>query len=1107
MKKHAVWPWFVIPTFLAVFLLSFWFIARTQHTSPNSASFPLEKEAFYQAAQSLYDSMLNAHKEASENARCGGGADPDYDSIEMIKRHAKTWIKLATQMVDALPTIKQIQASLPKALATRIRNFEILHALSLVRAKIPDVDCYGDRRPPDYDAVDKYFDSFTPYALKKEEFLQAYSTSLKLVYALLIQSAQQGLDISAYLRFLEDKPDNTPLELRDAGNYDMDASKNPLVIAQLKALYFSTNSYLFFTDTMSGLGHYSAEAYYKEIYKPLNLDLEFTRALNQYYMSVLWRVYGVAKLFNQAQPLEQTLKNFPHICFNATLSKEMETACRGVLARPNAPLQDYLRNFRLIGFDNQPCLYLTSQNTLKTFRSKNPLCRVLQAHPPNMGAPLSKDLILAFQNAQDFLKNTAPTRDAQNLQEWLPTAKSYFNAILQATPLASLQGSKWAYLLDYESLHLLALLEGELADSDQFNDLKFYFTNTPAPLLAQDYARLLDFIYTPLIQASKQGLDPSFYLKNLQDSQFHAIHPCATKDYCTLPPDIPPSAWLEDFKSADLAMDFAAHSGSFGLDWFNADTWYKSLSVSQQQAFKLWDLHYKKRVEAFFYAKDYYVDTLKHPERLSAMYLRANPTPCFYPKYLSPKSAQNCQQILKAQSFNPFRYREYLRSFMLLGIDNSPCLYLNAKEELRGFDSKNPSCKALQAWALYTPPKEIALPPLFLQHVEAMRTLLESALQEAHTQDPTCQQDRTQFLQGVLPQLEQQAQSALESLPLFSNFKPNNDKEKALLKRMQQQAMFLLFALLEGGSEDTCQKNTPTSTETITQNLIRALNFLYQPLIRAHAQGLDAVWYVHTLAHIQDLKHCGGCGDLGKRVQDFIDRRYNAGNTYDGRIAYTIYQDFDIVSLVYDLIMSKSNPHLGYNLLNTLKIARTHALQQNDSKKEDRIFIFSWDKDGDGDMHFLGSTNQNGNQALDLSKEGISTMMDKQKPLRPMNFFALRRVAQFLDAQEALSVDQGDDVYNTPIFFPRYPSACLRLEYLRESTQTECAQMFRSEKYDVSALKAYLQDYIMVSLQGVPCLYLDEQKQVNGLGSASRLCQSLLKPLSKKGWFYHDEGH
>ncbi|WP_120945396.1 hypothetical protein [Helicobacter labacensis] len=1089
MKKHS-WTWFVIPAFLATFVLSFYFIARAQHTPHKSAPLSLNKDAFYNALQNLYDSMLNAHRKASENARCDGGTDPDYNSIEMIKHHANTWIKLATQMVDTLPTIKQIQANLPKPLAARIRNFEILHALSLVRAKIPDVDCYGDRRPPDYDTVDKQFDSFTPYALKKEEFLQDYSTSLELVYALLIQSAKRGLDIRAYLHFLERALDDTPLELRNDRNYDISPSTNPLAAAQLKALHFSTNSYLFPTIAFaSDLGAYSSKAYVKEIYKPLNLDLGFIRALNLYYISVLWRVYGVAKLLSASQPLEQTLKNFPHICFGMALSKEVKVACQGVLARPNAKLQEYLRRVRLIGFNNQPCLYLTPQNTIQTFRSKNPLCRVLQAHPPNMGAPVSKDLVMAFQNAQDFLTNTASTRD--DIQEWLPTAKAYFNAILQATPLASLTGSKWAYLLDYESWHLLALLEGI----------------APAPLLAQKYARLLDFIYTPLIQAFKQGLDPSFYLKNLKDSQFHAINPCATQDYCTLPPDIPPSLWLEDFKSADLAMDFVTHNRSFGLDWFHADVWYKSLPANQQQAFKLWDLHYTKRAEAFFYSKDYYVDTLKHPENLSAWWLRTNLTPCFAPQYLSPASVQNCQQIFNSQSFSPSAYRDYLTNFRLLSVGNSPCLYLHTKDQLRGFKPKTPLCKALQAWALYSPPKEIALPPLFLQSLETMRTRLEETLQKAYQQDSICKRDRAYFLQGVLPQLEQQAQSALESLPLLANFKPNNDKEKALLKRIQQQAMSLLFALLEGGSKDNCQKSPPVPTQEIAQNFMRALNFLYQPLMRAHTQGLDAWWYVHTLARIQEFQCAGGCEGLGKRMQGVANDRSVSGNIYDGRIAYTIYQDFDIISLIYDFIMGKPNPHLGYNLLNALKVARTAPHQQNDQR--DHIFIFSLDKNLD--MHFLGSTNDN--QALDLSKEGIATMMDQQKPLRPVNFFALRRVAQFLEDQGILDIDRNDDLYNTSVlynsltFFSKYPGACLRPEYLRKSTQSQCAQIFRSERYDVATLKAYLQNYIMVSMQGVPCLYLDEQKQIKGLGSASRLCQSLLKPLSKKGWFYHDEGH
>ncbi|WP_104725857.1 hypothetical protein [Helicobacter felis] len=1130
MKKHAIWPWFVIPTFLAVFLLSFWFIARAQHTPPNSAQFPLDKEAFYQASQNLYDSILKAIKETSKEATCNHVDTTIYDA-GVLDDHAKAWIELATTMVDALPTIKQIQASLPKVLATRIRSFEILHAFFLVRDKIPGVSCYSDLSPDDI-----YADGvFNPDPLDKEALLENFSTSLKLVYALLIQSAQQGLDVNAYLHFLGQQASiPEPNLIQGLGSFLKDgnlASANPTIFAQLKTLYSSARPIPGLSIFSIELGPYTGEAYYNEMFKPLGLDVEFFQALSQSYVAALYvRADGLQEMASQTKPLEQTLKSFPHLCFNTALSKQMKATCRDVLARPNAPLQDYLRAFRLIGFDNQPCLYLTPQNTIQTFRSKNPLCRVLQAHPPQMGAPLPKDLMITFQNAQDFLKNiwNSPMDQDGYLHppsNWFLTLQQHIRAILQATPLASLQGSKWTYLLDYESLHLLALLQGSIARFDPSNwsiEPLLFLASTPAPLLAQEYARLLDFIYTPLIQAHQQGLNPNAYLSDLK-THYNFTHVCEAKDACALPSDIPPSPWLEDFKSAQLAWDLIQNkdkfhlplSSAWAMDWYDAKArWLKNLSANQQQVLKLWDLHYRARVEAFFYNKNYYIDTLKHPEYLSAWLLRTNPTPCFHPKYLSPASVQNCQQILNTQSFSPSAYRAYLTTFRLLSFDNNPCLYLHTKDQLRGFNSKNPLCKALQAWALYSPPKEIALAALFLQRLDTMRTRLENALQEAHAQDPTCKQDRASLLQSVLPELEQQAQSALESLPLLANFKPNNDKEKALLKRIQQQAMLFLFALLEGGSKDNCQKNTHTSTKEIAQTFMRALNFIYQPLMRAHAQRLDAVWYVHTLGRIQEFKYGGGCGDLGRRMQDFINSRPELGNAYDGRIAYTIYQDFDSVSLVYDLIMGNSNPHLGYNLLNALKIARIHADQKDSEKQCMCICSCSLDED----THFWGNyclpTNQNDNyKAFDPSKEKTATLMDKQQPLRPVNFFALRRVAQFLENQGILEIDRNDDLYNTSIlynasiFFSKYPGACLRPEYLRESTQSQCVQIFESERYDVSALKAYLQDYIMVSMQGVPCLYLDAQKQIKGLGSASRLCQSLLKPLSKKGWFYHDEGH
>ncbi|WP_104753123.1 hypothetical protein [Helicobacter salomonis] len=87
------------------------------------------------------------------------------------------------------------------------------------------------------------------------------------------------------------------------------------------------------------------------------------------------------------------------------------------------------------------------------------------------------------------------------------------------------------------------------------------------------------------------------------------------------------------------------------------------------------------------------------------------------------------------------------------------------------------------------------------------------------------------------------------------------------------------------------------------------------------------------------------------------------------------------------------------------------------------------------------------------------------------------------------------------------PSVCLHSQYLRPNMQATCAKLFSQKDYDVTALKTYLQDYLIVSFRNTPCLYLDINKQVKGLGFRNSLCQSLLKPIRHKGWFLHDEGH
>ncbi len=333
--------------------------------------------------------------------------------------------------------------------------------------------------------------------------------------------------------------------------------------------------------------------------------------------------------------------------------------------------------------------------------------RAFRHTPPQIGTPVPSSFVKAFQKAQDFLLHmlNTPPHDSRPFKKRL-------QAILQATPLASLRGAKWHHLLDYERLHLLALLQGSVIFDSVVDQ---YRVVSPAPLLAYQYLHLIHFFYTPLIEATKQGLSPSVYLHELKKSARNATYPCTQEELCTRPDNTPWSPWLEDFRSAKLGswlVDRYEDTPNFSNLPYDVPSVMWTMNVwgrkqtnlinkdlakrwTPKQA-RLWDLHYKRRIEAFFTNKDFYIDTLLNPEKISADRLRANPTPCFTPKYLNQQSVQNCQLILEKQRFDQSKIRAYLKSMRLLSVDGSPCLYLHSKEQLRGFNSKNPLCQALQ---------------------------------------------------------------------------------------------------------------------------------------------------------------------------------------------------------------------------------------------------------------------------------------------------------------------------------------------------------------------------------------------------------------------------
>ncbi|WP_104751498.1 glycoside hydrolase [Helicobacter salomonis] len=723
MKKTF---WFMIPIFFLFFVPSFGLGA--QHTPTNSIS-TSQEQAFFKAAKDLYDAMLDDHNSALQvalKAECD--SSQIYQSsmpLQVVAQHYKTWISLATQMIDHVPFMARLK-SLP--LYEQIRGFEALHVLAMVRAKIIEVSCRNALKhgvPP-------------PKPLEAQKLLEVLQQNLEFIYPFLINASKQGLPLKSFLHTLHwtsiltfsaceyqstllsqlhfsSKEDSAKLkELKD-----ILAKDSSPTILRFKTLRAGLDNFLLdsfdydFPRTESiAYNEQLIENFYQQVQETLGLSLQDIHRWRDYYAYRFntW-LYSVRAL-SASQPLA-TPDLFA--CFNA--SKEDIPACQVLLKHPNAYFYRYFRHTRLISFNDQLCLYLTPQNTLQTFPSKDPLCQTLQANPPQMGMIVPSNLIKAFQEAQDTLMYMldTPPHDPKPFKKRL-------KAILQATPLASLRGAKWHHLLEYEQVHLLALLRGSIKDSD-LNIYKHHAAFTPIPVLAYHYLHLLNFFYTPLIEATKQGLSPSVYLKDLKKSARSATNPCAQKNLCKPPKNIGESPWLEDFKTAKLGSYLISDEGSSSP--YVPFVWWSAISRTHKQGetspnkglalrwtpkqAPLWDLHYKRRIKAFFTNKDFYTDTLLHPEKISADRLRANPTSCFTPKYLNQQSVQNCQLILEKQRFDESKIRDYLESMRLLSVDGSPCLYLHGKEQLRGFNSKNPLCQALQTRPPnFSPPSHIS---------------------------------------------------------------------------------------------------------------------------------------------------------------------------------------------------------------------------------------------------------------------------------------------------------------------------------------------------------------------------------------------------------------
>ncbi|WP_104690180.1 tRNA methyltransferase [Helicobacter felis] len=248
-----------------------------------------------------------------------------------------------------------------------------------------------------------------------------------------------------------------------------------------------------------------------------------------------------------------------------------------------------------------------------------------------------------------------------------------------------------------------------------------------ATFVAHEFLHINAWLYAPLFNAQRAGLDVIAYLQQLHrifskngDLRrmrnifvFHEKGLYEEQRKNIIPYKPFRKRLIQDMHEVDIPMDIFA----FRIDYpswvalvmntifeggISANripdrrTFWDFMDKNAQRIDPehLFDL-YLARVFPLNRNAPYYYDSLQNPKILKNM-LKDNPTMCLSPKYLSPQSQQICQQLFKAQTYNAKNIQEQLHLVRLISIDNSPCVYLDPKDKLQVFKSSNALCLALQ---------------------------------------------------------------------------------------------------------------------------------------------------------------------------------------------------------------------------------------------------------------------------------------------------------------------------------------------------------------------------------------------------------------------------
>ncbi|WP_235852411.1 tRNA methyltransferase [Helicobacter mehlei] len=408
-------------------------------------------------------------------------------------------------------------------------------------------------------------------------------------------------------------------------------------------------------------------------------------------------------------------------------------------------------------------------------------------------------------------------------------------------------------------------------------------------------------------------------------------------------------------------------------------------------------------------------------------------------------------------------------------MDTIPCLYLDPKDKLQALRSKNALCLALQEHFIQRTPFSKAFRALYHYMDQPNRKIISGLDMDGGWKFMRVAGQIPGYIKGVIPL----AQTAIQQIPLYQEFKPKNKAETQFLAHLEQREMLRALDTIDKHQSKNDDSYHPKSTMAAQQFLDTA-TLIYAPLFNAKKAGLDPIAYLKELQHI--LVDEKKCDPTLPKPDDDDDKK---------------------------TCMARAHATLsagGYNISDNQSLEKLHRALKN---LDDAYKFFKPDISSRGLWerltlaHLLGDDKENNKDvppAYYADDNIYGDFLHHYQQRIDSNRLSTLYLARLLVlSHNALFYDrlQNDNPKILKDTLKDHPTMCLSPKYLSPKSEQTCLQLFKTQSYNAKDIQDQLHLVRLISIDDDPCVYLDSKNKLQVFKSSNALCLALQKHLEK----------